>query len=734
MYRKMLSPAAAKVFALLLLFISSWEICSVKSTVTYDRKGLIINGQRRILFSGSIHYPRSTPEMWPDLLKKAKDGGLDIVDTYVFWNGHEPTRGKFYFEGRYDLVRFIKLAQQAGLYVTLRIGPYACAEWNFGAFPAWLKFIPGMEFRIDNQPFELEMQKWVTKIVDMLKAEKLFETQGGPIILSQIENEFELVEWNLGDRARVYGQWAAHMAIGLNITVPWIMCKQANAPDPIIDTCNDFYCDWFSPNKDYKPKMWTENWTAWVQQFGTPPLYRPHEDLAYSVLKFIQTGGSMNNYYMYHGGTNFDRTNGAFVTTSYDYDGVIDEYGLPSEPKWGHLSELHKVIKTCEPTILNSEPTVIPLGPHQEARVFNPPTGGCVAFLSNHDPNLPVNLTFGNLQYELPPWSISVLPDCRTAVYNSAIVTARKTEKKMIPFQGALQNWESYSEGTPSSDSSKTFVKYGLTEHLFLTRDTTDYLWYTTEVFIDPSEGFLYNGQDPLLNIMSAGHGLNVYVNDQLQGLHHGSLETPQVTFSKKVKLRGGVNKISLQSVAVGLPNIGTQFEKWNLGVLGPVTLSGLNEGTRDLAKQNWTYKIGLEGEDLGLPFSGGNSSVQWVQGPTLAKNWPGTWYKTTFDAPEGNDPLALDMRTMSKGLIWVNGHGVGRYWSASTAYGNCSPHPCYYGGYMNNQKCLSGCGKPSQIWYHVPRSWLKPTGNLLVVFEEWGGDPTGISLLRRTI
>lgn len=35
---------------------------------------------------------------------------------------------------------------------------------------------------------------------------------------------------------------------------------------------------------------------------------------------------------------------------------------------------------------------------------------------------------------------------------------------------------------------------------------------------------------------------------------------------------------------------------------------------------------------------------------------------------------------------------------------------------------------------YHVPRSWLYPTGNLLVVFEEWGGDPTGISLVKRTI
>lgn len=34
---------------------------------------------------------------------------------------------------------------------------------------------------------------------------------------------------------------------------------------------------------------------------------------------------------------------------------------------------------------------------------------------------------------------------------------------------------------------------------------------------------------------------------------------------------------------------------------------------------------------------------------------------------------------------------------------------------------------------YHVPRSWLKPRGNLLVVFEEWGGDPAGISLARRS-
>ncbi|KAJ0527902.1 putative beta-galactosidase [Helianthus annuus] len=61
-------------------------------------------------------------QMWPDLIKKAKDGGLDVIQTYVFWNGHEPSPGKYNFEGRYDLVKFIKLIQEAGLYVNLRIG------------------------------------------------------------------------------------------------------------------------------------------------------------------------------------------------------------------------------------------------------------------------------------------------------------------------------------------------------------------------------------------------------------------------------------------------------------------------------------------------------------------------------------------------------------------------------------------------------------------------------------
>ncbi|XAR67166.1 Beta-galactosidase [Bertholletia excelsa] len=704
---------------------------SVNASVSYDDKGFIINGRRRILFSGSIHYPRSTPEMWPDLIQKAKDGGLDVIQTYVFWNGHEPSPGQYYFEGRYDLVKFIKLVQQAGLYVHLRIGPYVCAEWNFGGFPVWLKYVPGIEFRTDNGPFKAAMQKFTAKIVSMMQSERLFEPQGGPIIMSQIENEYGPIEWQIGAPGKAYSHWAAKMAVSLGTGVPWIMCKQDDdVPDQIIDTCNGFYCEGFVPKRKNNPKMFTENWTGWYTKFGGTVPYRPVEDLAYSVARFIQNNGSFVNYYMYHGGTNFGRTAaGLFIATSYDYDAPIDEYGLLRQPKWSHLRNLHKAIKLCEPALVSTYPTVTWPGKNLEVHVFNTKSA-CAAFLANYDPANSAKVTFGNAQYDLPPWSVSILPDCKNVVFNTAQVTSKGAHAGMTPIGGGF-SWQSHIEETVSADDSDTVAMNGLYEQINVTRDSSDYLWYLTDVNIRPNEAFLKNGQSPVLTVMSAGHSVHVFINGQLAGTAYGGLENPKLTYSGNVKLRAGINKISLLSVAVGLPNVGLHFETYNTGVLGPITLKGLNEGTRDLTKQKWSYKVGLKGENLNLHTVSGSSSVEWVQGSLLAQKQPLTWYKTTFNAPTGNDPLALDMNSMGKGEIWVNGESIGRHWPGYKARGNCGS--CSYAGTFNENKCGSNCGQASQRWYHVPRSWLKPSGNFLVVLEEWGGDPSGISLVKRT-
>ncbi|CAN6194737.1 unnamed protein product [Urochloa humidicola] len=700
---------------------------AANAAVSYDHKAVVINGQRRVLISGSIHYPRSTPEMWPDLLQKAKDGGLDVVQTYVFWNGHEPTQGQYYFSDRYDLVRFVKLAKQTGLLVHLRIGPYVCAEWNFGGFPVWLKYVPGISFRTDNGPFKAAMQGFVEKIVSMMKDEGLFEWQGGPIILAQVENEYGPMESVMGGGAKPYADWAGKMAVATGAGVPWVMCKQDDAPDPVINTCNGFYCDYFTPNSNSKPTMWTEAWSGWFTAFGKPVPHRPVEDLAFAVARFIQKGGSFVNYYMYHGGTNFDRTSGGpFIATSYDYDAPIDEYGLLREPKWSHLRDLHKAIKQAEPALISGDPTVQSIGNYEKAYVFKSSGGACAAFLSNYKTNAAASVVFGGRRYELPAWSISVLPDCKTAVFNTATVRAAGAPATMSPAIGGL-SWQSYGEATNSLDN-RAFTKDGLVEQLSMTWDKSDYLWYTTYVNIDSSEGFLKNGKWPQLTINSAGHALQVFVNGKSYGTAYGGYDSPKLTYSGYVNMWQGSNKISILSAAVGLPNQGTHYETWNVGVLGPVTLSGLNEGKRDLSNQKWTYQIGLHGESLGIYSAAGSSSVQWGG---AAGNQPLTWHKAYFNAPAGGAPVALDMGSMGKGQAWVNGHHIGRYWSYKASGGGCGG--CGYAGTYSETKCQSSCGEVSQRYYHVPRSWLSPSGNLLVLLEEFGGDLSGVSLVTRT-
>ena len=60
------------------------------------------------------------------------------VQVYVPWNVHEPYPEQYNWEGMADLESYLQLAQDMGLYVLLRPGPYICAEWDFGGFPWWL--------------------------------------------------------------------------------------------------------------------------------------------------------------------------------------------------------------------------------------------------------------------------------------------------------------------------------------------------------------------------------------------------------------------------------------------------------------------------------------------------------------------------------------------------------------------------------------------------------------------
>jgi len=269
--------------------------------------------------------------MWDDLMKKSKAAGINLIETYVFWNLHQPEPDMFNFEGQANVLQFLQIAQQNGMWVNLRIGPYVCAEWNFGGFPEWLKELDGVVFRDYNAPYMREMAKFMETITDYLRP--MFASNGGPIILAQVENEYGWLEKKYGANGTKYAEWAIEYARSLNIGVPWIMCSQDDMP-LAINTCNGFYCDdWLAghfqkfPNQ---PALWTENWPGWFQDWGQGKPKRPAVDVAYSAVRWFARGGTHMNYYMWHGGTTFARwPGGPGITNSYDYDAPIDEYGFP---------------------------------------------------------------------------------------------------------------------------------------------------------------------------------------------------------------------------------------------------------------------------------------------------------------------------------------------------------------------------------------------------------------------
>ncbi|XP_047315226.1 beta-galactosidase 10-like [Impatiens glandulifera] len=729
---KPLSSVLAIIVFLYSLFF--FVALSSAANVTYDRRSLIIDGQRKLLISASIHYPRSVPGMWPGLVKTAKEGGVDVIESYVFWNGHEPSPDNYYFDGRYDLVKFVKIVKDAGMYMMLRIGPFVAAEWNFGGVPVWLHYVPGTVFRTNNEPFKYHMQKFMTVVVNLMKQEKLFASQGGPIILAQVENEYGYLETLYGEKAKQYAMWAAQMALSQNIGIPWIMCNQDDAPDPVINTCNSFYCDTFTPNSPNKPKLWTENWPGWFKTFGARDPHRPPEDIAFSVARFFQKGGSLQNYYMYHGGTNFGRTSGGpFVTTSYDYDAPIDEYGLARLPKWSHLKELHKSIKLCEKTLLSSEPTIVSLGPLQEADVYADTLGNCVAFIANIDDKNDKMVEFQNVSYYLPAWSVSILPDCKHVVFNTAKVGSQTSVIQMVPeslqpsfvLSSKPLEWEVFVEKS-GIWGEIDFTRVCFVDHINTTKDTTDYLWYTSSFYVDESEDILKKGGPPVLKVESKGHALHAFVNGKLEASAFGS----KFKLQAPISLKHGKNEIALLSMTVGMQSGGPSYD-WVGAGLTSVQIS-FGNGTKDLSAYDWSYKIGLEGEHLGIHNPDGSNNVKWVPTSDPPKEQPLTWYKAVVDAPPGEDPIGLDMIHMGKGFAWLNGEHIGRYWPIRSSTNEVCVQQCDYRGTFFYDKCMTGCGEPTQRWYHIPRSWFKPTGNVLIIFEEKGGDPTMIRFSRR--
>ncbi|KAK9286498.1 hypothetical protein L1049_014896 [Liquidambar formosana] len=237
-----------------------------------------------------------------------------------------------------------------------------------------------------------------------------------------------------------------------------------------------------------------------------------------------------------------------------------------------------------------------------------------------------------------------------------------------------------------------------------LTKDTTDYAWYTTSIELTPYDLSMRHDILPVLRVANLGHAMLAFVNGEFVGAAHGTNIEKSFVLNKPINLKPGVNHIALLGMLVGFPDSGAYMEHRFAGPRA-VTILGLNTGTVDLSNYNWGHQVGLTGEKMKVFSQGGSHRVQWTKASAGSSL---TWYKTYFDAPKGSDPVVLDLSSMGKGMVWVNGKSIGRHW---VSY-------------------LSPLGKPSQSEYHVPRSFIKPTDNLLIILEEEGGNPEKIKIL----
>jgi beta-galactosidase GanA len=158
--------------------------------VTYDRYSLMLDGRRVVLSAAEFHYFRlPSPDLWRDILDKEKAAGFNAISVYFSWAFHSPAPGRYDFTGVRDVDRLLRTAEQVGLYVVARPGPYINAETSGGGFPAWLKTVPGRA-RSSEPGYTAAYHEWLAHINPIIARHQV--TRGGSVLLYNVENEYQV--------------------------------------------------------------------------------------------------------------------------------------------------------------------------------------------------------------------------------------------------------------------------------------------------------------------------------------------------------------------------------------------------------------------------------------------------------------------------------------------------------------------------------------------------------------
>jgi len=328
-----------------------------------------LDGKPFQIISGEMHYPRIPRAYWRDRLRLAKAMGLNTITTYTFWNLHEPEPGQYDFSGNNDVAEFIREAQQEGLYVILRPGPYVCAEWEWGGYPAWLLRTPGIVVRSRDPQFMKPARTWLNRLGKELSDLQI--DRGGPIIAIQVENEYG----SFGkDHDYVEDIHKADLDAGFNGALLYTADGGIQIPDgslPELPAVVNFGTGEakasFELLRKYRPTgpfMAGEYWAGWFDHWGETH-QTPDAAVQEREIDWILRQGYSLSLYMFHGGTSFGWMNGANYdrhykpdVTSYDYDAALDESGRPT----AKFYKLREIISAATGKTPPPVPEIAPTG------------------------------------------------------------------------------------------------------------------------------------------------------------------------------------------------------------------------------------------------------------------------------------------------------------------------------------------------------------------------------------
>ncbi|KAK9821791.1 hypothetical protein WJX81_004092 [Elliptochloris bilobata] len=337
------------------------------------------DGQPFRFIAGTIHYFRIHPAYWEDRLMRLKALGLTAVQVYVPWNHHELYPFQYTWDGAADVVQFLETADKLGLLVILRPGPYICAEWDFGGFPWWLgssQVVGGgqdkatqMRIRSDDPKYLQHVDRWWNTLLPRLA--HLTYQRGGPIIATQVENEFGFIGPNEPYLRHLIA--IAKAAFGpdhiLFTTDPPVHVTKGSLRGGDVLSVVDFGAHWFSMDDAFgrqksmnppgqSPVWCSEFYTGWLTWWGQAMANSSIYDFLDTFDQILRYNNNMGSVtlYMASGGTNFGYTAGSqvdgtndptwdweagelqakgkysSVITSYDYASPVSEAGDYGQP------------------------------------------------------------------------------------------------------------------------------------------------------------------------------------------------------------------------------------------------------------------------------------------------------------------------------------------------------------------------------------------------------------------